>query len=147
MVVGFWKLEDDVLVCNFVCILICVPFFLNYWYIITCVQHFVLFISNKIFTHPHSIDMVLAMSKTETTWPVSSFAVLSVQNIVCGSYWWHSTLYDDDMGCVIGRIHYGLKVVFCFRHFTASIIIIMQNCSHALNTCKCLKSIFLLEPC
>ena len=23
------------------------------------------------------------------------------------------------MGCVIGRIHYGLKVVFCFRHFTA----------------------------
>ena len=24
------------------------------------------------------------------------------------------------MGCVIGRIHYGLKVVFCFRHFTAS---------------------------
>ena len=23
------------------------------------------------------------------------------------------------MGCVIGRIHHGLKVVFCFRHFTA----------------------------
>ena len=23
-------------------------------------------------------------------------------------------------GCVIGWIHYGLKVVFCFRHFTAS---------------------------
>ena len=23
------------------------------------------------------------------------------------------------MGCVIGGIHYGLKVVFCFRHFTA----------------------------
>ena len=23
------------------------------------------------------------------------------------------------MGCVIGRIHYGLKVVFCVRHFTA----------------------------
>ena len=23
------------------------------------------------------------------------------------------------MGCVIGRIHYGLKVVFCFKHFTA----------------------------
>ena len=23
------------------------------------------------------------------------------------------------MGCVKGRIHYGLKVVFCFRHFTA----------------------------
>ena len=23
------------------------------------------------------------------------------------------------MGCVIGRIHYGLKVIFCFRHFTA----------------------------
>ena len=24
------------------------------------------------------------------------------------------------MGCVIGRIHNDLKVVFCFRHFTAS---------------------------
>ena len=24
------------------------------------------------------------------------------------------------MGCVIGGIHYGLKVVFCFKHFTAS---------------------------
>ena len=23
------------------------------------------------------------------------------------------------MGCFIGRIHYGLKVVFCFKHFTA----------------------------
>ena len=23
------------------------------------------------------------------------------------------------MGCVIGRINYGLKVVFCFKHFTA----------------------------
>ena len=23
------------------------------------------------------------------------------------------------IGCVVGRIHYGLKVVFCFRHFTA----------------------------
>ena len=30
-----------------------------------------------------------------------------------------STYIAQFMGCVIGRIHYGLKVVFCFRHFTA----------------------------
>ena len=30
-----------------------------------------------------------------------------------------STYIAQFMGCVICRIHYGLKVVFCFRHFTA----------------------------
>ena len=30
-----------------------------------------------------------------------------------------STYIVQFMGCVIGRIHYGLKVVFCLRHFTA----------------------------
>ena len=29
-------------------------------------------------------------------------------------------LYCTVYGCVIGRIHYGLKVLFCFRHFTPS---------------------------
>ena len=42
------------------------------------------------------------------------------------------------MGFVIGRIHYGRMVVFCFRHLLSPIIIIMQDCSQALNTCKCL---------
>ena len=30
-----------------------------------------------------------------------------------------STYIAQFMGCVIGRIYYGLKVVFCFRQFTA----------------------------
>ena len=30
-----------------------------------------------------------------------------------------STYIVQFMGCVIGWIHYGLKVVFCLRHFTA----------------------------
>ena len=40
--------------------------------------------------------------------------------------WWSglpdsliSTYIAQFIGCVIGKIHYGLKVVFCFRHFTA----------------------------
>ena len=41
------------------------------------------------------------------------------------------------MGCVLGRIHYGLKVVFCFRHLLPSIIVIMQDYSQALNTYVC----------
>ena len=41
---------------------------------------------------------------------------------------WYSGLLDSlippyvaqfIIGCIIGRIHYGLQVVFCFRHFTA----------------------------
>ena len=44
---------------------------------------------------------------------------------VCLHYWveiWAAGFFLmlQFMGCVIGRIHYGLKVVFCFRHFTAS---------------------------
>ena len=45
------------------------------------------------------------------------------------------------MGCVTGRIHYGLKVFFCCRHLLPTIIIIMQKCSQTLNTCKCLWSL------
>ena len=30
-----------------------------------------------------------------------------------------STYMAQFMGCVIGKIHYGLKVVFCLRHFIA----------------------------
>ena len=41
------------------------------------------------------------------------------------------------MECVIRGIHYGLKVVFCFTHFTVSHYHHNASCSHALNTCKC----------
>ena len=36
------------------------------------------------------------------------------------------------MGCDIGRIHYDLKVLFCYRHLLPLIVIIMQDCSQAL---------------
>ena len=42
------------------------------------------------------------------------------------------------MGCVIGRIHYGLKVVFCLNILLPTIIIILQDCSQLLKICKCL---------
>ena len=38
------------------------------------------------------------------------------------------------MGCVMGRIHYGLKVVLCFSIPLPTIIIIMQVCSQKI--CK-----------
>ena len=48
---------------------------------------------------------------------------------------WNNTEF---MGCVIGRIHYGLKVVFCFIHFTAYHYHLIQECSQVLKICKCL---------
>ena len=45
------------------------------------------------------------------------------------------------MGCAIGRIHYGLEVVFCFIVLLPTIIIIIQECAQALEICKCLWSL------
>ena len=45
------------------------------------------------------------------------------------------------MGGVTDMIHYGLKVEFCFRYLLPPIIILMQDCSQALNSCKCLQSL------
>ena len=47
------------------------------------------------------------------------------------------------MGCVIGRINYSPKVVFCLDILLPTIIIIMQECSQALKipVCKCLWSL------
>ena len=58
-----------------------------------------------------------------------------------GCWIFNSPYIAQFMGCVIGRIHYGIKVVFCFRHFAVYHYNIIQECSQALEICKCLWSL------
>ena len=70
-------------------------------------------------------------TKIEQGWPGSTWAMwggIWTEAWVCLHYWvviWIAGFFvispyiAQFMGCVTGRIHYGLKVVFWFRHFTA----------------------------
>ena len=68
---------------------------------------------------------------------------------VCLHYKWQSGLLDilispyiaQFMGCVIGRIHCGLKVVFCFRHITAYHYHHNSRVLTGIGICKCLWSL------
>ena len=63
----------------------------------------------------------------EHGWPGSPLGPIDLTHGSACVIGWQSGLLDilippyiaQFMGCVIGRIHYGLKVVFCFRHFPA----------------------------
>ena len=80
---------------------------------------------------PLTLASPLTRKKSNRGWPgfllyPSEGAFELTYGSVCFIGWWSglhdsliSTYIVQFMGCVIGRIHYGLKVVFCFRHFTA----------------------------
>ena len=68
----------------------------------------------------------LLVSMTSTKLILCMRKVFDVMGLVCLHYLvviWVAGYFNPPyiaqfMGCVIGRIRYGLKVVFCFRHFT-----------------------------
>ena len=80
-----------------------------------------------------------ARSGTVTWWEWGLWFELT-HGSACNTGWWSglsdsliSAYIAQFIGCVIDRIHYGLKVVFCFRHFTA-IIIIQYPCPEPVYT-------------
>ena len=68
---------------------------------------------------------------------------------VCLHYWvviWFAGYFNSPyiaqfMGCVISRIHYGLRSYSASDILLPTIIIIIQECSQALKICKCLWSL------
>ena len=80
---------------------------------------------------PYSIQLHVCNTAIDiSTIPVHVPCMWDILKIlwVCLHYWVESWVdfflispyIAQFIGCVIGRIHYGLKVVFCLRHFTAS---------------------------
>ena len=68
---------------------------------------------------------------------------------VCLHYWvvnWFAGYFNSPyiaqfMGCVISRIHYGLRSYSASDILLPTIIIIIEECSQALKICKCLWSL------
>ena len=63
-------------------------------------------------------DLYLIQSRGHLNWRMGLPALWG-GNLGCWIVWFPLILCSL-MGCVISRIHYGLKVVVCFKHFTAS---------------------------
>ena len=79
-----------------------------------------------VFPHSVSTRQIPASGVTRISTRSKQGAFELTYGSACIVGWWSglldsliSTYIVHFMRCVIGRIHYGLKIVFCFKHFTA----------------------------